>query len=493
MRNTPYVSVILVRNHLQWIIIVVVIAGCGGGSEQTRESISEAQTLTRLESTFDGLMTLRRQRPENRKNVANELQLKFKMLRREGEQLRRAGYALREGKRLRTLIDKVAVERVRAACKPNQWLVDLDQIQPHFGSSRAIEKTDDQASEPISIGNRIASVEAQLSALKLGSQSGLYPSKYHLDRVLKHLAGYRQTVKQVLLKRHKTSQLYKPNQLKQLARYASALEDLHAFLKLELSAKAQAVSWLGRGRDKAQCVNAIVQRIFTQDMQIDSLNERVHHHAHGLRRALAETAREAQYGTLNEFMKGFKATLDAQTLIDSDTRIQLSHRPFPKRRGDTRPRASNRKDAPKKMPIGLSLTTQRIQRLRALNRLTADIGIHSRGWSPAYAVKYLRSKSGIARERADAVVKRILSDPLFPNLSTVVILEIELMEVATRQILGDGFDEFAFGQLLNEPIESLTTFHWALTDWLGRDLPLLWYTGGMKAPTSPGATPPRAR
>ena len=493
MRNIPYGSLIIVRNHLRWSILVAVLGGCGGGLEQTRASLSDDQNLRRLENTFDELVTLRRLRHENRKDDANELQLKLQMLRREAEQLRRAGYALRQGKRLRTLIDKVAVERLRAACKPNQWLVDLEQIQPHIALSRAIDKTDVQESETASISNRIANVESQLSGLKLGSQSGLYPSKYYLNRILKHLAGYRQTVKQILLKRHKTSQLYKPDQLKQLARYASVLEDLYAFLKLELSAKAQDVSWLGGGHDKAQCVNAIVQRLFTQDMQIDSLNERVHHHTHGLRRVLAETAREAQYDTLNEFMKGFKATLDGQTLIDSDARIQLSRGPFPGRRGDARLRASNREDATNKMRIGTSLTTQRIHRLRALNRLTADIGIHARGWSPAYAVKYLRSKSGITRERADAVVKRILSEPLFPNLSIVVILEIELLEVETRRILGDGFDAFAFGQLLNEPIESLASFHWALTDWLGRDVPVSWYTDSTITPTAPGATPPRAR
>ena len=328
MRNIPYGSLIIVRKHLRWSILFAVLGGCGSGLEETRASLSDDQNLRRLESTFDELVTLRKLRHESRQDDANELQLRFQMLKREAEQLRRAGYGLRQGKRLRTLIDKVAVEHLRAACKPNQWLVDLEQIQPNFALSRAIDKTDGQASETASISNRIANVESQLSALKLGSQSGLYPSKYYLNRILKQLAGYRQTVKQILLKRHKTSQLYKQDQLRQLARYASVLEDLYAFLKLELSAIAQDVSWLGDGRDKLQCVNAIVQRLFTQDIQIDSLNERVHQHTRGLRRVLAETARQAQYDTLNEFMKGFKATLDGQTLIDSNARIQLSRRPF---------------------------------------------------------------------------------------------------------------------------------------------------------------------
>ena len=80
-----------------------------------------------------------------------------------------------------------------------------------------------------------------------------------------------------------------------------------------------------------------------------------------------------------------------------------------------------------------AITVQRIQRLRVLNRLTADIGIHARGWSPAYASKYLRSKSGLAHERAGEVVKRILSEPLLPSLNTLVVLEIDLLKAATRQ------------------------------------------------------------
>ena len=167
------------------------------------------------------------------------------------------------------------------------------------------------------------------------------------------------------------------------------------FLQLKLSTAAKDVSWLGSGRDKDQCINAIVQRIFTPDMEIGALNERVHHHVTGLRRELAKTAREAQYGTLKEFVMGFPTARTDQDQGDANAHIQLSHKPFPERINNSHNHASVIRHLPKHSVTADAITVQRIQRLRALNRLTADIGIHARGWSPAYASKYLRSKADL--------------------------------------------------------------------------------------------------
>ena len=66
-------------------------------------------------------------------------------------------------------------------------------------------------------------------------------------------------------------------------------------------------------------------------MEIGALNERVHHHVTGLRRELAKTAREAQYGTLKEFVMGFPTARTDQDQGDANAHIQLSHKPFPER------------------------------------------------------------------------------------------------------------------------------------------------------------------
>ena len=131
MQTRPRGRVYLLKHYIAWFTLATLIYGCGLGSKQMHQNLPQVQTLAELESAF-GELNKRDENnpPPHRKNTAR-LQEELQTLRQKVNQLRVSGHTLKHGKRLHALLDRIAIEYLRIACKPNHWLVDLSQIQLH--------------------------------------------------------------------------------------------------------------------------------------------------------------------------------------------------------------------------------------------------------------------------------------------------------------------------------------------------------------------------
>jgi uncharacterized protein (DUF885 family) len=77
-------------------------------------------------------------------------------------------------------------------------------------------------------------------------------------------------------------------------------------------------------------------------------------------------------------------------------------------------------------------------------RLVVDTGIHSRGWSKAQAIAYMRDNSALTDANIEAEVNRYISWPGQALGYKIGELRIRALRVQAEQVLGDRFDVRAF-------------------------------------------------